>query len=218
MSDEKMPYNAVGEEPKTPEEAKAAEAAWREKNLPARKLEFHWRYANKTIQLYERRLRSLAQFHVGPAVQAWVRSRLEWMQDNKLHEMPNGVLDLSIDPEGDVGLAMRDLSAPAPFGDAQLDRCGGLLRAADVPGTLWVVADGRACAQAPELVHAADTFTRDLLKTFGYELAIGQAAGSLDGAQVFAIDDEHGLVACQGHGGEACDKLEACFDKLWGAA
>ena len=111
-----IPYNKVGnEKPETiadvAESEGISEEEWRAQNLPASVLEFRWRYTNKTIHLYERRLRSLAAFNVGPAVQAWVRSRLEWVRDNKLYEMPDGVIVLTVDPEGMVCLLY---TSPSP--------------------------------------------------------------------------------------------------------
>ena len=136
-----IPYNKVGNaKPESmadiAENEGISEEEWRAQNLPASKLEFRWRYTNKTIHLYERRLRSLGSFNVGPAVQAWVRSRLEWVRDNKLYEMPDGVIVLTIDPEGMVDTQLEELHPAPQFTRAMLD-------ADEVPGTLWVAKDGQ---------------------------------------------------------------------------
>ena len=152
-----IPYNKVGNaKPESmadiAENEGISEEEWRAQNLPASKLEFRWRYTNKTIHLYERRLRSLGSFNVGPAVQAWVRSRLEWVRDNKLYEMPDGVIVLTIDPEGMVDTQLEELHPAPQFTRAMLD-------ADEVPGTLWVAKDSsgrrrvmlpiRSCATWP---------------------------------------------------------------------
>ncbi len=178
-----------------------SEEEWRAQNLPATKLVFRWRYTNKTIHLYERRLRSLAAFNVGPAVQAWVRSRLEWVRDNKFYEMPSGVIVLSIDPEGDVDIQQE------ACGDAPAFEPGD-----DAPGTLWFAKDDVVYAAAP-ILHAADTLVRDLCKTLGYEIT--EESINAEDAEVFAVSDEFGIIACQGKEGAVVQKLTDCFEKLW---
>lgn len=211
MTEEAIPFNKIGSEaPETvadlAERAGISEEEWRAQNLPASTLEFRWRYGNKKIYLYERRLRSLRAFNVGPAVQAWVRSRLEWVADNRFHDMPDGVIVLSIDPEGVVEIEQEALPQTPAFTRAMLD-------AGEVPGTLWCVKDGVVhCAEEPQL--AADTFARDLVTTLGNELEIGMPT-DLDGAEIFAISDEFGIVCCEGAQGQLTQKLVECFDKLW---
>lgn len=212
MSEDRIPFNKVGTgEPETlgdlAEREGITEAEWRARNLPESKLTLKWRYANKSVPLYERRLRSLREFNIGPAVQAWVRSRLEWVVDNRLHEMPDGLVVLTIDPEGMVDIQQEELTVPPRLTIQQVE-------SGEVPGTLWVVKDGKALvAEKPR--HAADTFTRDLLATLGYEVEVG-LPDALDGAEAFAISDEHGIAVCEGMTGKATDKLVECFDKLWG--
>lgn len=175
-----------------------SEEEWRAANLPAEKLTLRWRYANKEIQLYERRLRSLHAYNVGPAVQAWVRSRLEWVRDNKLYEKPNGVIVLTIDPEGDVDIQLEELQKP--------------YRGCE--GTMWVATGSRLLAVCPsgELKNAADTFVRDLAGTLGYAVECVEAAPHpLD--QAFIVSDEFGVVPI--HGGDVVRKMQECFDKLW---
>ena len=206
MAEQAIPYNKVGNaRPETVADAAESdgisEEEWRAQNLPASKLEFRWRYTNKTIHLYERRLRSLSAFNVGPAVQAWVRSRLEWVRDNKFYEMPDGLLVLTIDPEGMVDIQQETL----PQAPASLD-------AADAPGTLWAARDDRLfVAEQPR--HAADTLVRDLATTLGYELVIGELP--LDSDELFAVSDEFGILPVDKTQGPVTEKLAECFDKLW---
>lgn len=219
MTEDKMPFNIVGEdiEEKAEHEAEL-EAEWRARNLPTEKLVFRWRYASRKIQLYERRLRSLAHFNVGPAVQAWVRSRLEWMQDNRLYEQPDGVLELTIDPEGDVAMSMHPVTEAPAFSPDQLVWDGDELAGCALPGTVWVVDDAQAHALPADIRHAADTFTRDLVTTLGRKMDDGPVTrDAVEPAEVFLITDEHGIVPCAGKGGAMTDKLTACFSKLWAA-
>lgn len=211
MVKEAIPYNKVGNEKlETVADVAASEGIseeeWRAQNLPASKLEFRWRYTNKAIHLYERRLRSLAAFNVGPAVQAWVRSRLEWVRDNKLYEIPDGVIVLTVDPEGMVEVQLEKLRPAPQFTRAMLD-------AGELPGTLWIAKGDELYTEAPSN-HAADTFVRDLAKTLGYTLIQGELAPD-DGAEVFAVSDEFGIVPVEGTTGPVIAKLSECFDKLW---
>ena len=201
-----MPFNKVGSaNPQgaagLAEQEGVSEEEWRAQNLPATKLEFRWRYTNKTIHLYERRLRSLAAFNVGPAVQAWVRSRLEWVRDNRFYEMPDGVIVLSIDPEGEVDIQQEPLQKTPAFTDS-----------GDMPGTLWVAKDG--CVYSEQSIrHAADTLVRDLCKTLGFE----QSETRLEGKDIerFIVSDEFGIIAHETQNGPITQKLSECFDKLW---
>ena len=220
MGEEKMPFNQLGTASAAAQQEQVDEEAWRAKNLPREKLVFRWRYADASIQLYERRLRSLAGFNVGPAVQAWVRSRLEWMQDNRLREQPDGVLELSIDPEGDVGMGMRPLSEPPAFTPGALRWQDGRLAGCELAGSVWLACGGQLHVWPGPLLHAADTFARDLLETLGNQLQEGpitQAALAAEGAELFVVNDEFGVVACAGTEGPVGRKLSACFAKLWSA-
>ena len=198
-----MPHNIVGnpngDKLKTAAQGEGiSEEEWRAQNLPAEKITFRWRYTNKEIQLYERRLRSLRAYNVGPAVQAWVRSRLEWVRDNKLYEKPSGVIVLSIDPEGDVDIQLED--AVPPF-----KGCAG---------TMWVANGSRLAAvvQGGELRTAADTLVRDLAKTLGYEVrTVPVPPTVLD--EAFIVSDEFGAVPMVE--GPTAKKMQECFDKVF---
>lgn len=211
MTEEAIPFNKIEASAPTTladlaECEGITEEEWRARNLPSEKLELRWRYDNKQVPLYERRLRSLRAFNVGPAVQAWVRSRLEWVIDNKLYEMPDGVIVLSIDPEGVVEI-QQEAQAPVPsFLTEQLETD-------DAPGTLWFAKDGVVhCSEEPR--QAADTFARDLVTTLGNTFEVGRPE-VLDGVEAFVISDEFGIVPCEGKTGAVTDKLVECFDKLW---
>lgn len=211
MSEDRIPFNKIGSDaPATVADLAGREGIteeeWRARNLPASKLAFRWRYMNKRIPLYERRLRSLREFNIGPAVQAWVRSRLEWVIDNKLYEMPDGIVVLTIDPEGAVEIQQDDLVEAPAFAPGQLE-------SDEAPGMPWFAKDGTVfCVEEPR--QAADTFVRDLVTTLGYEFQVGQPA-SLEGAEAFAVSDEFGIVVCDGMTGDVTDRLVECFEKLW---
>ena len=225
MTGAEMPYNVVGEpsgEPSEEPSEEAREEAWRASNLPAGELELAWRYAHGELQLYERRIRSLAAYGVGPAVGAWVRSRLEWMVEERLSERPDGVLVLTITPEGDVGMALRDVAeAPALRAESLVWDADGRLAGCEVAGSVWQVAGGEARmrdAGGLEVPRAAaDTFARDVLRTMGIEVREGGVSrGDAGDGELFVISDEHGVTGCEGASGPAVEKLELCFERLWG--
>lgn len=201
--EEEMPRNIVGnaggDKLKTAASGEGvSEEEWRAANLPAQKITFRWRYANKEIQLYERRLRSLRNYNIGPAVQAWVRSRLEWVRDNRLYEKPDGVIVLSIDPEGDVDIQLEDAQPPA--------RGSG--------GTMWVANGSLLSAVLPdgELKTAADTLLRDLAQTLGYHVnVVPQPPEVLD--EAFIVSDEFGAVPMKP--GPTARKMQECFEKIY---
>lgn len=202
---EKMPFNKVGTD--AGQDARAAaeregisEEEWRAQNLPTEKLEFRWRYDNRAIPLFERRLRSLGAFNVGPAVQAWIRSRLEWVRDNRFYDMPEGVIVLSIDPEGVVDIRQEQL----PETPARVEGTAA--------GTPWRVEDKVLyVSESPR--HAADTFVRDLASTLGWQLSIGEESN--EGARPFVVSDEFGIIANPEDDDPVIEKLVECFDKLW---
>ncbi len=221
---ESMPFNVVGSsDPADIDRQKMAEKEaisleeWSKNNLPAAKITFRWRYANRTIQLYERRLHSLANFNVGPAIQAWARSRMEWMRDERLYEKPNGVIVFSVDPDADIDIALDDIGEVPSFSEADLEWGeGDRLQGTSLEGTVWVIKDGTAIPCPSEVRHAADTLVRDLVKTFGFELVERTiAAADLESAEVFFASDEFGAIPCTGHEGEITDKMVKSFDKLW---
>ncbi len=228
MSEEAMPHNLVGA---AADPQRAAEQAEEAKDaliasLPAEHVHLRWRYANETIQLYERRLRSLESYGVGSALRAWIRSRLEWVSDNKLSDAPDGVIDIDIDPEGDVKIDLQE-SGPVPaFTLDELVWEDGRLAGCTAGATLWVVADGSLTPLVQQLRASADTLTRDLAKTLGYEisertftcddLGLGtEGAQPPEGIELFAVDDEFGLVPCTDLSGEVTQRFVDCFDKLW---
>ncbi len=205
MCDEMMPRNLVGEAAEaaatgmSEEELAAAREAAFIANLPEEKLELRWRYANRNIQLYERRLRSLANYGCGSALRAWMRSRLEWVYDNKLFEQPEGVIVISIDPEGDVQIDLAPTAEAPQLPAAELQQ---------IPNaTIWTAEAGQFTHEPAQLKSAIDTFTLDLLTTLAAKLPQER--------EVFATTDEHGLIPSTDAAGELTQKLQACFQRLW---
>ena len=232
---------AAGEGARLPQ---LSEAEWRAQNMPATRLLVRWGYRNGQVQLLNRRMRNLAERRVGPAMCAWIRERVEWEAANRLHERPDGVIVVDVDPagEGSVDVRVDALGEPPSFTRDMLD--GGL------PAGLhpWVVtADGHvrrvhagkadaahdeaAVAGAADTAHgeetgagavgddaaesAIDRFAADLAKTLGFAAEeAGDAA--VDVAGYFATSEEWGLVPCAGDEDlEPVRKLAACFATLW---
>ena len=195
-----MPRNLVGasglqEEEPSDEELLAA-------NMPSEPITFRWRYTNKSIQLYERHLRSLREYGIGSPLQAWMRSRLEWVADNKLSEKPNGVIVI-------------DVEVPQ-FCDDDLLWEDDILAGCKIDGSLWFCQDGSISHSPKNLKGACETFARDLAKTFGYQFKDLQFSKSeMTGAEIFIVNDEFGIVPCLGHEDKITAKLQECFDKLW---
>ncbi len=228
MTENEMPRNIIesgfedeGGIKERAEREGITEAEWRARNLPSHPITFRWKYANKTIQLYERRLHSLRDFHVGPALQAWVRSRLEWVADNKLYELRNGVIVLSIDPEGDVDINLEEPVDAPVFTEDELVVENAKLKGMEVPGTLWLARDKHlvALSEGDRLCHAADTLVRDLATTLKFTVDVHETADAalLEDAhlELFSVSDEFGVVPCQGHVGPVVRKMDACFTRLW---
>ncbi len=211
---EEMPRNLVGasglqEEEPSDEELLAA-------NMPSEPITFRWRYTNKSIQLYERHLRSLREYGIGSPLQAWMRSRLEWVADNKLSEKPNGVIVIDVDPQGDVDINLQDQVEVPQFCDDDLLWEDDILAGCKIDGSLWFCQDGSISHSPKNLKGACETFARDLIKTFGYQFKDLQFSKSeMTGAEIFIVNDEFGIVPCLGHEDKITAKLQECFDKLW---
>lgn len=225
---ENMPFNLVGAAAEDDDPANIAreemaerEAAsleeWSKRNLPDHKIVFRWRYDNKCIQLYERRLHSLAKFNVGPAIQAWARSRLEWVRDERLFQKPDGVIVFSVDPEADIDIQLEDQREAPAFTIDDLQWTGDELAGTALAGSVWVVREGQAAIAPAPIRHAADTLVRDLAQAFGLEVVEDAhlTPVELEDAEVFLVSDEFGCVPCAGKGGEIADKMEQSFAKLW---
>lgn len=200
----------------------ALEAEWLSKNVPSERLELHWRYASSSIQLFERHLRSLPLYGVGPALCSYLRTRLEWFSDNKLCQQPTGILVVSVESNGDVDVELNELpSAYSPTLD-DLVWDNGRLLGADRKGALFVRSGSVVSVYGGfPLRDACETFAFDLVKTlahsFGYEVDenFSLAKSDLSDAEIFFVSDEDGLAVFDGHGGELSEKLTSCFDKLW---
>ncbi len=209
-----MPRNLVGTNTQQKDEPSDEELL--AMNMPSEPITFRWRYANKNIQLYERHLRSLRDYGIGSPLQAWMRSRLEWVSDNKLVEKPNGVIVIDVDPQGDVDIELQDQVGAPHFCEDDLIWEDGKLAGCKLHGSLWSCEDGTLVHVPSGLKGACETFARDLMKTLNFQLEEGTLSKeALSEAEVFIVDDEFGIVACAGHEGKLCDKLKACFDKLW---
>ncbi|MGN0058933.1 MAG: hypothetical protein ACI362_00410 [Coriobacteriales bacterium] len=228
MSDteDKIPFNLVGAQDDADpaniarEELAEREAIsleeWSKRNLPDHKITFRWRYDNKKIQLYERRLHSLASFNVGPAIQAWARSRMEWMRDEKLFELPDGVLVFSIDPEADIDIQLEPQREAPTFTIDDLEWVGDELDGSDLAGSVWVARNGELSIFPQPIRHAADTLVRDLAQAFGLQIVDAHLTPTdLEDAEIFHVSDEFGIIGCEGKGGPVTDKMAQSFDKLW---
>lgn len=228
MSDteDKIPFNLVGAQDDADpaniarEELAEREAIsleeWSKRNLPDHKITFRWRYDNKKIQLYERRLHSLASFNVGPAIQAWARSRMEWMRDEKLFELPDGVLVFSIDPEADIDIQLEPQSEAPAFTIDDLEWVGDELDGSDLAGSVWVARGNELSIFPQPIRHAADTLVRDLAQAFGLQIVDAHLTpADFENAEIFHVSDEFGIIGCEGKGGPVTDKMVQSFDKLW---
>lgn len=228
MSDteDKIPFNLVGAQDDADpaniarEELAEREAIsleeWSKRNLPDHKITFRWRYDNKKIQLYERRLHSLASFNVGPAIQAWARSRMEWMRDEKLFELPDGVLVFSIDPDADIDIQLEPQRETPTFTIDDLEWVGDELDGSDLAGSVWVARGNELSIFPQPIRHAADTLVRDLAQAFGLRIVDAHLTpADLENAEIFHVSDEFGIIGCEGKGGPVTDKMVQSFDKLW---
>lgn len=228
MSDteDKIPFNLVGAQDDADpaniarEELAEREAIsleeWSKRNLPDHKITFRWRYDNKKIQLYERRLHSLASFNVGPAIQAWARSRMEWMRDEKLFELPDGVLVFSIDPDADIDIQLEPQREAPTFTIDDLEWVGDELDGSDLAGSVWVARGDELSIFPQPIRHAADTLVRDLAQAFGLQIVGAHLTpADLENAEIFHVSDEFGIIGCEGKGGPVTDKMVQSFDKLW---
>lgn len=228
MSDteDKIPFNLVGAQDDADpaniarEELAEREAIsleeWSKRNLPDHKITFRWRYDNKKIQLYERRLHSLASFNVGPAIQAWARSRMEWMRDEKLFELPDGVLVFSIDPDADIDIQLEPQREAPTFTIDDLEWVGDELDGSDLAGSVWVARGDEFSIFPQPIRHAADTLVRDLAQAFGLQIVDARLTpADLESAEIFHVSDEFGIIGCEGKGGPVTDKMVQSFDKLW---
>ena len=199
---------AAGESARLPQ---LSEAEWRAQNMPATRLLVRWGYRNGQVQLLNRRMRNLAERRVGPAMCAWIRERVEWEAANRLHERPDGVIVVDVDPagEGSVDVRVDALGEPPSFTRDMLD--GGL------PAGLhpWVVtADGHV-----RRVHAgkADAAHDEAAVAGAADAAHDEAA--VAGAADAAHGEEIGAGAVDGDAAEsAIDRFAADLAKTLGFA
>lgn len=219
---EEMPRNLIhtaGEPQHVDEEQ--LEREWLANNVPAERLELHWRYESGAVQLYDRRLRSLAAYGVGPALRSYLRTRLEWFCDNKLYAQPRGIIITVVETNGDVDMKLGEPVAAPALGEENLVFENGELAGASVPGALFARKDGKLHIIASDgLRDACESFAADLAKTLAKSLGYAVvdepfAEGDLEGAELLLVNEEFGEAVVEGHGGPFTDKLLECFDKLW---
>lgn len=200
----------------------ALEAEWLSNNVPSERLELHWRYASSSIQLFERHLRSLPLYGVGPALCSYLRTRLEWFSDNKLRQQTTGLLVVTVETNGDVDVRLDKLPPAYSLSFDDLVWEDGTLLGVNKKGILFVRCGSKVAVFGEQpLRDACESFAFDLVNTlahsFGYEIdrSASLTMSDLNGSEVCFVSDEDGFVVLAGHGGELSDKLSACFDKLW---
>ena len=219
---EPIPRNKINttEQPAARDDA-ALEAEWLANNVPAERLELRWRYESAAVQLYERRLRSLSAYGVGPALRSYLRTRLEWFCDNKLYAQPRGTVVVIVETNGDVDMRLDEPAAAPVLTEGQLLWDGDALAGCALPGTLFARCGDRLTLLGPEpLRDACECFAADLSQTLarslGYELSPEPVLRSdLASCELVLVNEELGHIVFEGHGGPFADKIGACFAKLW---
>lgn len=219
---EEMPRNLIqGAEQQEHIDEAELERRWLAENVPSERLELHWRYESGSVQLYERRLRSLASYGVGPALRSYLRTRLEWFCDNKLYAQPRGIVVVTVETNGDVDMQLAEsVSAPA-LGEDNLVWDGDVLKGADIEGTLFArMGDELVILSANKLCDACESFAADLAKTLsksmGYSIVERPVTKeNLSSCELLFVNEELGELAVDGHDGPLVQKLRECFDKLW---
>ncbi len=219
---DEIPRNLIGSaHPHEHVDEAELEKRWLAENVPSERLELHWRYESGSVQLYDRRLRSLAAYGVGPALRSYLRTRLEWFCDNKLYSQPSGTVVVIVETNGDVDMKLAQSAEPRPLGEDNLVWDGDVLKGADVPGALFVRKGDELMVVAPDgLRDACESFAADLAatlaKSLGYALVERPVCREdIPGAEIFFVNDELGECVLDGHDGPFASKLVACFEKLW---
>ena len=188
------------------------------RTVPAQGLDLRWRLANGDLPLRERHLRSLADLGVGSPMQSWMRTRLEYVLENHAVENPNGTLHIQMDGEGRTTFEVGPLGETPTLSVADLLERGGAVVGCSVPGTVWLAADNSLIAATDrKLIDAAATTVRDLAKTLGYEVAerpVPSEQVRAQGAEVFLVSDEFGVVAFEGHGGAIATKFTELLNRV----
>lgn len=219
---EEMPRNLI-QAANQPEQVDQdeLERRWLAENVPANRLELHWRYENGSVQLSERRLRSLAAYGVGPALCSYLRTRLEWFCDNKLYAQPSGIVVVIVETNGDVDMKL-DTRVPAPsLTEEDLLWESGKLVGASIPGTLLArMGNELVIVNKNGLRDACESFAVDLAETLAKSMGYGVAdrpvaKEDLSSCELFFVNDEVGELVVSGHEGPLTAKLSQCFDKLW---
>ena len=138
------------------------------------------------------------------------------MRDEKLFELPDGVLVFSIDPDADIDIQLEPQREAPTFTIDDLEWVGDELDGSDLAGSVWVARGGELSIFPQPIRHAADTLVRDLAQAFGLQIVDAHLTpADLESAEIFHVSDEFGIIGCEGKGGPVTDKMVQSFDKLW---
>lgn len=184
--------------------------------LAAPALVCRWRMAHRSVPMLNRHIRALSQRVVNGEplttnMLSWAKQHVEWSLAAGEYEDPNGVLMLVIDVNGD---ALMSVGPYEPLSDtsreALVSRAANARMEAEGTGVApellgAVTTDGRVLlASAPdEALCGSATLVEQLAAARGHaverSLTDGGAAEEVvraagEGAAVFLISDEHGVV------------------------
>lgn len=190
-------------------------------SIPDEIIVVSWRLSRGKLLLSDRHLRALTDRGVGSALHAWLKSRLEWSLTNDTISFPDGVLRMTIDPQGDVNIAVLESPSAPDTEDLALIRLDGEI----VDGrnaSVWVRSGQTVTTPSAQTAkpRGSSTFVRDLVTTLGHtyeERSISEdELSSAD--EAFVVHDVFGVVALEGRGGQLVERLDGCFAKLWNRA
>ena len=147
---------------------------------------------------------------------ARITSIIELTENEKLFELPDGVLVFSIDPEADIDIQLEPQSEAPAFTIDDLEWVGDKLDGSDLAGSVWVARGNELSIFPQPIRHAADTLVRDLAQAFGLQIVDAHLTpADLENAEIFHVSDEFGIIGWEGEGGPVTDKMVQSFDKLW---
>ena len=182
-------------------------------------IDLRWRLSGGKLPMRERHLRSLLSLGIDGPMQAWVRTRIEYVLENHAAEHPDGAMHLVIAPDGKVTFSVEPLRELPQVGAGDVDVAAGTV-AGISDATVWLAGEKRLVAAVQNgLVSAIDTTLRDLAATLGYtveERAV--ASDDAQGLELFVTTDEHGVVTVEGCSGEQASKFAELLGRLWAKA
>lgn len=190
-------------------------------SIPTEVIVVSWRLSRGRLPLTDRHLKALTERGVGSALHAWLKSRLEWSLVNDTIGFADGVLRMTIDPQGDVNIAVLELPSAPESEDLALVRVDGRIEDGR-NASVWVRSGQKvATPTVPSATpRGTRTFVRDLATTLGYtfeERVISEE--ELESAdEAFLVHDVFGVIELDARGGELVERLEGCFAKLWNLA